>query len=245
MPHRHCRKMTEETDAECRGKGGVGGAEGTLRGARGADSTEPRLGGRNGDGFAGRRDQGGVGFDLRSAELSVFCSNMSNAVAPLIEKRYAGYVDIQTPENLGVGAKAFQTEDGLTGVAVKADGDIVGVYNANLSKKGAMRYIMACAKSAGGDRLDCYGRDLVNLYAQHGFVPVSRVKFAIEYVEDDEQHRTLRENRPDVYAMMLVDGESRYYHQDELDALKLFDDYDEALAERDRQIAEHESNSSS
>lgn len=138
--------------------------------------------------------------------------------------------------------KMFLSWDGMAGVAVKPDGDITAVFkNCNSSTKGAVNDLIITARANGGEKMDCYGRFLVNSYERCGYVPVARVPFNAEYVSD----KFLLDNPMDVYVMMKntddiktvikKNGEKLYNvsTQEKLDNLRTFEDYDEALRYRD------------
>lgn len=135
---------------------------------------------------------------------------------------------------------------GSAGLAVTPDGDIEAVFanHAAGAPKGATKSLIPMAIANGGTKLDCYGIDLVKLYAQYGFTPVARVKFDPEYANPgwDSSKGT-----PDIYFMMhngdsadsVVDKIGTYPTPtaEELQALPEMD-YDSAYAYRDRLLAE-------
>ena len=139
--------------------------------------------------------------------------------------------------------RTFTDENGTVGVGVAPDGDIVGVFkNKNGGPKKALDTMMPIAIEQGGDRLDCYGEGLVNLYAKYGFEPVARVEFNPEYANDGW---TPDKGTPYIYVMKhngdsadtVVDKMGTYpkYTDAQLDALPTYgkDDYDGAMAYRD------------
>lgn len=139
--------------------------------------------------------------------------------------------------------KLFLGEDGMAGVAVKPDGDITAVFKNNNSKaKGAVNDLIITARANGGTKMDCYGKFLVNSYEKCGYVPVARVPFNPAYVDD----QFLLDNPMDVYVMMkntddlatvIAKNGAKAYPlstQEMLDNLLTFEDYDEALAYRDK-----------
>ena len=163
-------------------------------------------------------------------------------------------VDAQSVDDL-VGATTISNPEWTAGGAVQPSGNIVAVFkNGNAdSRKNAGLDILFHAIALGGDRLDCYGRFLVNTYAKGGMVPVARVAYArginpemdayIDYKR--EQGNPNFATDPDIYFMKLRAGaryedlvedyvNDRYhlYTQEELDALPLMS-YDEAEAYRD------------
>ena len=144
------------------------------------------------------------------------------------------------------GARLLMDERGSAGLAVTPDGDIEAVFanHAAGAPKGATKSLIPMAIANGGTKLDCYGIDLVKLYAQYGFTPVARVKFDPEYANPgwDSSKGT-----PDIYFMMhngdsadsVVDKIGTYPIPTaaELQALPEMD-YDSAYAYRDRLLAE-------
>ncbi|MEI3518530.1 MAG: hypothetical protein V8R14_03600 [Clostridia bacterium] len=191
-------------------------------------------------------DSGIVDTKLSSSDYAVFSRQLDNAIEA---NKHGAYVDAQNIENLKSSkAKTFLSDDGSAGVAVKGDGDIVGVFNAGTKYRGAAKDLIVTARANGGAKMDCYGMKLVNTYENAGFVPVARVPFNAEYVDD----ALLLSKKPDVYVMMknsdsiddVIDkmGKRAYKQstQAELDALPTFNDYDEALAYRDSLLARQE-----
>ena len=144
------------------------------------------------------------------------------------------------------GARLIMDERGSAGLAVTPDGDIEAVFanHAAGAPKGATKSLIPMAIANGGTKLDCYGIDLVKLYAQYGFTPVARVKFDPEYANPgwDSSKGT-----PDIYFVMhngdsadsVVDKIGTYPipTAEELQALPEMD-YDSAYAYRDRLLAE-------
>ena len=143
--------------------------------------------------------------------------------------------------------KLFLSDDNMAGVAVKPDGDITAVFkNSNSQAKGAVNDLIITARQNGGDKMDCYGKFLVNSYEKCGYVPVARIPFNADYVDDP----FLLKTQPDVYAMMkntddistvIKKNSTKAYKlssQTDLDDLPTFTDYDEALKYRDELLAE-------
>lgn len=139
--------------------------------------------------------------------------------------------------------KTILSKDGMAGVAVKQDGDITAVFkNSNSGAKGAVNDLIITARANGGTKMDCYGQFLVNAYEKCGYVPVARVPFNADYVDDE----FLLNNPMDVYVMMKnkdsittvikKNGEKAYKTSTQamLDDLPTYEDYDEALKYRDR-----------
>lgn len=153
-------------------------------------------------------------------------------------------VDIHPKDELE-NFKLFLSDDGMAGVAVKPDGDITAVFkNSNSNAKGAVNDLIITARANGGVKMDCYGQFLVNSYEKCGYVPVARVPFNADYVDDP----FLLKTKPDVYVMMKNDdtlsdvikkNAARSYKlssKTDLDELITFTDYDEALKYRDKML---------
>ena len=163
-------------------------------------------------------------------------------------------VDPQSVEELA-GALTFANPEWTAGGAVQPSGNIVAVFKNSKadSRKNAGLDILFHAIAVGGDRLDCYGRFLVNTYARGGMVPVARVAYARGINPEMDAFIDFKRRQgnpdfatdPDIYFMKLragaryedlvddyVNGRYHHYTQAELDALPLMS-YDEAEAYRD------------
>lgn len=153
-----------------------------------------------------------------------------------------GCVDTHPKDELET-FKLFLSNDGMAGVAVKPDGDITAVFkNSNSNAKGAVNDLIITARANGGEKMDCYGQFLVNSYEKCGYVPVARIPFNADYVDDP----FLLKTKPDVYAMMkntddldtvIKKNANKAYKlssQEALDNLPTYTDYDEALKYRDK-----------
>lgn len=94
----------------------------------------------------------------------------------------------------------FLSEDGLGGVAVKPDGDLVSVFK-HPDSKARMKNILADA-SKYATKLDAFDIDafLPQLYANFGFRPVARVAFNDEYAPPRWNFDDM--GRPDVVLMV-------------------------------------------
>lgn len=145
--------------------------------------------------------------------------------------------------------KTFLSKDGMAGVAVKPDGDITAVFkNSNSKVKGAVNDLIITARANGGTKMDCYGQFLVNAYERCGYVPVARVPFNADYVDDPY----LLEKKFDVFVMMknsdsiekvIEKNAAKSYKlssAEYLDKIKTIKDYDEALAYRDKLLSKQE-----
>lgn len=122
------------------------------------------------------------------------------------------------------------TVEGGAGV-VSPDGDIKGVFKDPAStQKGVADQILSEAVAQGGIKLDNFDGYLSKIYEKNGFREVSRVPFNADYAPpgwDEALH-----GKPDVVAMI-------YDPQGRLNITpQRFDDYDEAIAYRDRLVAD-------
>ena len=172
----------------------------------------------------------------------------SSALDEAIRKNPHGLmVSPKTVEELSSpGTRTFMSADNMAGALVTADGDIEAVFKIPQSTaKQAATSLIITAVENGGNKLDCYGKGLVKTYNQRGFEAVAKIPFNAEQAPDGWSY-----GKQDVYVMKLRDGvtardiatnlnaseENGGYHLqtiDELAALPVFDDYDEALAYRD------------
>ena len=69
--------------------------------------------------------------------------------------------------------RLFVSEDGLSGFAIKPDGDIVSVF----SSGGAGRSVVELAVAVGGRKLDAFDTILPEFYNAHGFIDAARLKW--------------------------------------------------------------------
>ena len=139
------------------------------------------------------------------------------------------------------GARSYMDTNGSTGFAIAPDGDIEAVFanKAAGAPKGSTKSTIPQAVALGGNKLDCYGHNLVDIYSKYGFEPVARVAFNPEYANDGW---TADKGSPDIYFMMhngdsadaVVQNMNKYkrWSKAELDALPLMD-YDSAYQYRD------------
>lgn len=139
--------------------------------------------------------------------------------------------------------RTFMNDSGTVGVGIAPDGDIVAVFkNKNGGPPKALDTMMPIAIEQGGDRLDCYGSGLVDVYTRYGFEPVARVEFNKTYANEGW---TPDKGEPYIYVMQhngdSADTVARKmgtypeYTKDQLEALPTYgkNDYDAALAYRD------------
>nr|DAE29774.1 MAG TPA: hypothetical protein [virus sp. ctyMK1] len=191
-----------------------------------------------------------VDTKLKGSDYATFSKALDDSKG---RNPYGGYVDSKSVDELiKSNAKTFLSDDGSVGITVKSDGDIVGAFNSGKKYKGAVTDMLITARANGGIKMDCYGKKLVNEYERVGYVPVARVPFNAEYIDND----LLLKNKPDVYVMMkntddldtVIDnvaiGGYKKSSQTELDSLPTFKDYDEALNYRDDLLYKQEQNTS-
>lgn len=161
-----------------------------------------------------------------------------------------GMVDSQSVEWLEQsGARMFLREDGLAGVAVESDGNIVGVFkHPDLKVTLAVNDLLCTAIANGGTHLDCYATygvgDLRTKYALLGFRPVAYLEFNREYAAEDWNYAAWGE--PDVVMWVhngasieeILNHEEPYAvpTRDEIHELEKFEDYDEAKAKQKSEI---------
>lgn len=153
-------------------------------------------------------------------------------------------VDSHTAEELQKeGAITFLAKDNMSGGAVMPDGNITAVFKNSKSKsRRAGVDIITTALENGGNKLDCYGKNLLSLYASLGFEPVARVKFNTEYAPEGWDFDKF--GMPDIYVMKhngqstdlvvsnLESGNIKTYTEAEIESLPYME-YDEAMSYRD------------
>lgn len=187
-------------------------------------------------------ERGIVNVELHdsSADNAAFSSALDGARAA--DSRNGWAVTPKSVQELQEsGARTYMDANGSTGFAVAPDGDIEAVFanKAAGAPKGATKSTIPQAVALGGNKLDCYGADLVKLYARYGFEPVARVTFNPEYANDGW---TADKGSPDIYFMMhngdsadaVVQNMGSYkrWSKAELDTLPVMD-YDSAYQYRD------------
>ena len=156
---------------------------------------------------------------------------------------HGAMVDSHTADDLKKeGALTFLSKDNMAGGAVLPDGNITAVFkNSGSMSKQAAKDIVLTAIENGGDRLDCYGEDLVDMYARMGFEPVAKVRFNRAYAPSDWNYEALGEpyiyvmahngDIPDDIVRKMNEGDIKLFSQDDLDSLPEMD-YDDAIAYR-------------
>jgi len=145
-------------------------------------------------------DAGLNNFDLRdtSNNREGFSSQLAEAKAANPNGRM---VSNQSPEDL-TDARIFTDPTGTAGVAIKPDGDIVGVHKHPKNGMGkAVDDLLITARANGGDRLDCYGAGLVNKYERDGFIPVAQVEWNEKFKPED-----WGDNPPETVYVMMKDN---------------------------------------
>ena len=113
----------------------------------------------------------------------------------------AAYITAYTPDEYkAAGARVFMSEDGLSGYAIKADGELVTVFSV---ARGRGDGLVTSSILNGATKLDCYedpaSHHLTDLYSLGGFQETERMTW-------DEQYRppgwdSNRFDNPDVVMM--------------------------------------------
>lgn len=119
-------------------------------------------------------------------------------------------VDVHTAEDYA-NARTFLSEDGLSGVAVTKDGEIISVFvdpSAKVAEgRGRGRALVELAKQNGGTHLNCYDVGLPDYYKAHGFSETNRMKWSDEFWDKEKWHKELHtkynNGEPDVVEMEL------------------------------------------
>lgn len=112
------------------------------------------------------------------------------------------FVNLYFPEEYEKMETLLLIDDGIAGVAVTCDKNIVSIYK-NTTKKdlnGAIDLLLPLAIMHGGNHMDCYGEWLALKYMQNGFVPIARCKFDDDYASKYWNYE--RDGRPDIYFLV-------------------------------------------
>ena len=137
--------------------------------------------------------------------------------------------------------RLFITLDGMAGIAITPDNNIVSIFNGG-EKHGVLKTLLPIAIQQGGRKLDNYNSGKLSaMYRLYGFNPVSKVKFNSQFAPDDWNYE--RDGEPDV-VFWIHNGDSaedvvinfgRYNVPWEV--VEEFGTYEEAEAFRDNMIA--------
>ena len=196
------------------------------------------------------REQGVADLGLRdsSGDNALFSSSLQQAKQEM-QPQIAWQVDPQDGAELDrKGSKTFLAENGLSGIAVQPDGDIVGVFKSGQEhRKKASTELLLTAIDNGGTKLDCFNTYLPGLYAQHGFEPVAWMEFSTEYAPEGwtpaygtPEVVFMAHNGDSVDTVIQNRGNYKRWTTDEIRALPKFDDYDAAYAYRDSILAQRQ-----
>ena len=227
-------KYNQETFNEQRTNRNTTSTDELSRGKTGADGESNRIQSRNNN-----QGNDGNGLFIRRNDLWVVDTNSKNTfnndkisykeLPQDIENGNSFYNAIsQAKADLGdLGAsvhtytpeeysqmKMFLSEDGLSGVAVKPDGDIVSVFvnpnakAANYIGKGGGRghALVELAKQNGGTKLDAFDTYLPDSYKKHNFVETGRDSWNEQYKPEGwnkEFYSKYNNGEPDVVYMQL------------------------------------------
>lgn len=257
-------RETDSPDYRGRQDAGRAGGGGQVRG----EYRTAREGtGRDGRGDLGVLERALIPSDVRAAAEQNDFPNLElreildpAAFSDALERAKAanpngGMVDSQSVEHLDeTRARTFMREDGLAGVAVEADGNIVGVFkHPDFKQRKVVKDLLLTAIAQGGTHLDCYvtggKHDLASKYTQMGFVPVAWLAFNREYAPDGWNYEAWGE--PDV-VMWVHSGETAlevaqrsgtypFFSTEYIHSLPQFDDYDaakELQAQKVKEITE-------
>ena len=212
----------ERNGAASRSDGGRGDrGSARSRDVRGFDPSEPRDergrwtegGGSDGgdddiaipsEHIAGTYKRGGITVHALTADGNEqFHDAISSAKAA---NKYGASVHVYEPEEYR-NVKMFLTPDGLAGLAVKPDGDIVSVFKGPNSplKAGFAEAALSLATQQGGNKLDAFDTVLPGLYGANGFRAVARLAWNDQYAPDGWDKATFAKfngGEPDVVFMV-------------------------------------------
>jgi hypothetical protein len=137
-------------------------------------------------------------------------------VRSLENNSFAAAVEVkQLKEYQDQNIRLFLTEDGGSGFALKADGDIVSVFKHKGGPRDFLASALSLAIDEGGTKLDAFETVLPELYSRFGFAAAARVKWHDEFKPDTWDFKTFEEyneGRPDI-VMMVYDPENYRRYQ--------------------------------
>ena len=115
----------------------------------------------------------------------------------------AAYITAYTPEEYAAaGARIFMAEDGLSGYAIKDNGELVTVFSV---ERGRGDDLVFSSIANGATKLDCYedpkSHHLTDLYREGGFKETERLPWDDQYMPADWDK--VRFDNPDVVFMSL------------------------------------------
>ena len=144
-------------------------------------------------------------------------------------------VHTYTPEEYSQ-MRCFLSEDGMSGIAVKSDGDIVSVFSNPNAKINDFRSrghaLVELAKQNGGTKLDAFDTYLPDFYKKHGFEETGRDIWNEQYKPngwDKEFYKKYNNGEPDVVYMELKNKSSKLPEETTTKQLKI--DFSQATAE--------------
>ncbi|MGI5085505.1 hypothetical protein [Treponema putidum] len=130
--------------------------------------------------------------DYIKATAKDFRDNFSKSI---VANPYKAFVEIHD-EDYYKSCKNFMQKDGLSGISVTKDGNIVSVFKAKEMRKGELDRLIPLAIDNGGKKLDNFDGNLSNLYSKYGFIPVSKTPFNDKFAPSDWNYE--RDGRPDI-----------------------------------------------
>ena len=135
------------------------------------------------------------------------------------------------------GMKCFLTSDGKSGIAVTKDGDIISVFS-SVSGDKRLEKLIPIAIENGGIKCDCYGGGLQDIYARYGAKATGKIPFNKEYAPSDwdgkSEYPVVAMKFPDKIKKVITSYDEAAFI--EMKKVKVFDDYEKMLLDRDKQI---------
>lgn len=209
-----------QSRAYARGSGGGSGAAGLLRPTAKAKQLLKAL-------------DADASVSFREVDAATYHAAVAAAKAG---HKFGAAVEVKAPEEYAAqGMQLFLSADGLSGVVIKPDGDLVSAFSSKGAPAGRGEALLLLGIQQGATKLDCFDTVLPQLYSKMGFVARARMKFNDEFAPegwDFEVFKKHNAGRPDVIFMRLdPDNAAPYTPGDG----RLFDDYDAAVAEQTRE----------
>ena len=149
-------------------------------------------------------------------------------------------VDIYSAEEYA-SMRLFLSHDGLSGFALTKDGEIDAVFASKTTivngvsvNSGAGRAVIELAIAAGGNKLNAFDSGLPQIYADHGFITVSRIKWDDSQAPTDWNKAEMGE--PDVVFMVVDNSYIGRYSDKDGKLFKGENAYEQAYAAQTRAV---------
>ena len=131
-------------------------------------------------------------IDLKKADVETFYQSITEAKKVNL---FGPFVERHSKSDYGM-MQLYTTLDNSAGIAITNDGNIVSVFSKGLHKK-VLRTLLPVALSKGGKKLDNFNSEKLSaMYAQYGFIPISKTAFDKNFAPEDWNYEEF--GQPDI-----------------------------------------------